>query len=279
MQDDKIKYMSEILNWYISNKDYIDLAKDVVFAIGAVATVAGFLQFIKFIPQRKVLNKRQEMDNDARLYSEVHSKLKVYVESYDAKPDNLRDIGIRLLYIKNYPYNLDNDGFRQELYYYFLTEAHKPSGYISGKGIYVLENVWFWDCSVYFNPKNGKWFIDKKGCVFKKFVELKHKQVLKRIPFANIYGYDFDSDWADKGEPVFYTKFKYTDWKLFADNLEAITLEKGRYPLDRVTLKKGKRARRVITFLHGLRSRIRGYIIDKKIEKQIRKQQLKGMAK
>lgn len=271
--------MKQVLEWYIRNKDYIDLVKDVVFMFGAVATFVGFYQFIKLLTQRKVLNKRQEMDNDARLYCEVHGKLKEYVESYGVKPDKLRDIGIRLLYIKNYPYNLDNDGFRQYLYYYFLTEDHNPSGYISGTDIYVLDHVWFWDYSVYFNPKNGKWFTDKKELVFRKYVELKYTHILKRIPFANIYGYDFDSDWADKGEPVFYTKYKYTNWKLFAGDMEAITWKKGQYPLNRVILKKNKRARRFVTFLRELKSIVRSYLMDKKMERERRVEELRRMAK
>ena len=101
--------MEKVLNWYTHNKDYIDLSKDIVFVVGAVATFVSFYQFIKFLIERKTLNKRQEMDNDARLYQEVHSKLKAYVDSYEVTQENLRDIGIRLLYIKNYPYKLDNE--------------------------------------------------------------------------------------------------------------------------------------------------------------------------
>lgn len=218
------------------------------------------------------MNKRQEMENDSKLYDEVHDKLKEYVEGFGATPSGMRDIGIRLLYMKNYPYNLDNDGFKFMLYYYFITERHRPSGYVSGKGLYVMEHLWFWEESIYYNSKNGKWFTDKKGRSFKRYQELKHKQLVKRIPFANILGYDFDSDWAEKGEPVFYTKYKYTDWRLYADELEAVTNDEGKYPLDRVALQKSKRAKRIRVLWRRPKYKIQGYLNNRKVNK-LRKQQ------
>lgn len=265
--------MEEVVNWYVQNKSYIDLAKDVVFVFGAVVTFVGFYQFIKFLVQRKSLNKRQEMDNDARLYEELHDKLKDYVESYGVKPNELRDIGIRLLYIKNYPYNLDNDGFRQELYYYFFTQNHNPSGYISGKGLYVVDFIHHFSDSIYYNSKNGKWFVDKENQTFRKYDELNLRHIIKRIPFANVLGYDFNSDWADKGEPVFYTKYKYTDWRLFADDLEAVNWKDGEYSSDRLTLQKHKRARRTITYVRKTKNIINGYFQDKKTQKLLKQEQ------
>ncbi len=264
-----MKTFNDMVGWYAQHQNDINFVKDVIFAIGVLATFYGYIKFLKFLTQRKMLNKRQEMENDAKLYYEVHDKLKEYVEDFGATPTNLRDIGIRLLYIKNYPYNLDNDGFRFMLYYYFMTERHKPSGYISGKGLYVLDYIRYFSSSFYVNPKNGKWFIDKQGRSFKKYRELTHEQLLKRIPFENIFGYDFNSDWSDKGEPVFYTKYKYTDWKLFADDLEAVTMKNGDYPLDRVTLQKNKRVRSRILF-RRLENVIRKYFRSRKAKKRIK---------
>lgn len=267
--------MEEVVNWYVQNKDLIDLIKDVVFVFGAVATFVGFYQLVKFLLQRKMLNKRQEMDNDSRLYTEIYDELKEYVEGYDLKPDQLRDVGVRLLYMKNYPYNLDNDGFRQELYYYFFTQNHRPSGYISGKGLYVVDYLRHFSNSIYYNPKNGKWFMDKEKRTFRRYKELRLQHLVKRIPFANILGYDFNSDWADKGEPVFYTKYKYTSWRLFADDLEALTWKDGEYSSDRLTLQKSKRARRLRTFFRRSKNRIRGYFLEKRSQKMLKKEQAK----
>jgi hypothetical protein len=215
------------------------------------------------------------MKNDAKFYDEIHDKLKEYVEDFGATPSELRDIGIRLLYMKNYPYNLDNDGFRFLLYYYFFTENHKPSGYMSGKGIYVLDHIWFWSEAIYWNPKNGKWFADKQGLSYRGYKELKHKHLVKRIPFSNILGCDFNSDWSEKGEPVFYTKYKYTNWKLFADEIEVVTIDNGEYPLDRVSLEKKKRAKRARTTFRKLKNKIRGYVNNRETNKLIKQQQKK----
>jgi len=244
--------------------------KDCVFVVGLIATFYGYFKFVMFLRQRKALNKRQEMENDARLHGEIHEKLKEYVDSYAASQNDMRDIGVRLLYIKNYPYELDNDGFSQMLYYYFMSEGHKATGYISGKGLYVMDYLAIFDNSIYYNSKNEKWFISSSGRSFRGYKELEHKQLVKRIPFANIYGYDFNSDWADKGEPVLYTKYKYDKWKLFADDLAAVDIKQEHHLAHKITLRKKKRARKARTLLRRLRNRTHGYFMRKKTNKQLK---------
>jgi hypothetical protein len=259
-----MEVFTNIVTWYVQYKNYFDFVKDILFAIGIIATFYGYFRFLKFLTQRGALNKRQEMENDTKMYDEVHGKLKVFVDSYNASSEKLRDIGIRLLYIKNYPYKLENDGFSQMLYYYFLTDYHKASGYISSTGLYVMEHLWFWGDAVYYNPKNEKWFTDKKGLSFKKYRQLKHKQLVRRIPFASILGYDFDSDWADKGEPVFYTKYKYYKWKLYADDIEAVSIDQEYHLAHKVSLKKSRRKKRIIRGLfHRIKHNVEIYFINR----------------
>ena len=253
--------VKDIVYWYAQHKDYFDLLKDIIFAIGVIATFYGYSRFLKFLTQRKMMNKRQEMENDSRLFSAVQGKLKNYVDDYEASPKNLHDIGIRLLYMNNYPYRLEDDGFSQMLYYYFLSESHKATGYISTKGLYIMDNLWFWGDCIYYNTKNGKWFIDKKGLSFKNFRELKHRQLVKRIPFSNILGYDFDSDWADKGEPVFYTKHKYYKWKLYADDLEGVSIDEEFFLAHKISLKKNKRTKRIRGFFKRVKNKIKIYFM------------------
>ena len=268
--------MNEVVNWYVQHRDYIDLIKDIVFTVGATATFVGFYQLIKFLLQRKTLNKRQEMDNDARLYSEIHDKLREFVEGYGLEyKDHLRDINVILLYIKNYPNNFDNDGFRHNLYYYIFDRGHKPSGYISSNGLYVVDFLRQTNHSIYYNFKNGKWFISTEKHKFRKYEELKLQHLVKRIPFANILGYDFHSDWADYQEPLLYTKYKYTSWKLFANELEALTWKDGEYSTNRLTLQKSKRARRIRTFFLKTKNRIRGYFLEKNSRKLLKQEQAK----
>ncbi len=210
------------------------------------------------------MNKRQEMENDAKLYGDIHDKLKVHVDSYGASKKNMRDIGVRLLFIKNYPYKLDKDGFNHMLYYYFLSENHHATGYISSTGINVMDYIWFWGSSIYYNPDNEKWFMADKGLTFRHYKELKAKQLVKRIPFANIYGYDFNSDWADKGEPVFYIKYKYYKWKLFAEDLEAVDVDQEYHLVSKVPLKKSKRTKRTKTLLFRFKRKVKIYFMSKK---------------
>ena len=265
----------ETVHWYVQHKNDIDFIKDIIFAIGLIATFYGYYKILRLLTQRKLLNKRQEMEYDSKLYTEIKDKLKEYIEEFDMAPKNLRDVGIRLLYIKNYPYNLDNDGFPFMLYYYFITERHQPSGYISGKGIYVMEYLWSWGGAVYYNGDNGKWFTAKKGLTFKGYQELPNKQLVKRIPFANILGYDFNSDWADKGEPVFYTRYRYTDARLYADELDAVSNDNGEYPLDRVSLQESKRAKRIRTFKIRITNKAKAYFNNRKTSKVMNQKKIK----
>lgn len=264
--------ITAIVNWYAEHKEYFDFFKDVLFAVGLIATFYGYFKFLKFLTQRGALNKRQEMENDTKMYNEVQGKLKDFVDSYkDASSENRRDIGIRLLYIKNYPYKLENDGYSQMLYYYFMSEYHHASGYVSTTGLYVMEYLGHFNDAIYLNPKNGKWFIDKEGQKFRKYKQLKHKQLVRRIPFANILGYDFNSDWADKGEPVFYTKYKYYKWKLYADDFEAVTVEEKYHLASKVHLKKNKRKKRVIkTFFRKMKRKFTMLSVYRKRRKHIK---------
>lgn len=249
-----MKTLQTIVDWYSQNKVYLDLVKEGVFVVGLVATVIGYFKFFGFLTQRKALNKRQEMENDAKLYKEVKSKLKEHVDGYRASLGNLRDIKIRLMYIKNYPYELNDDGFSQMLYYYFMSKEHDASGYISSTGLSVMEHIWFLDNSIYYNPKNEKWFVDKKGQSFNGYKELKHKQLVRHIPFINIYGYDFNPDWAE--EPVFYTKYKYDNWKLYTDELEAVSIDQEYHLAHIVKLNKNKRTRRFLILLKKYKQKL-----------------------
>jgi len=261
-----------VVSWYAEHQNYFDFFKDVLFAVGLIATFYGYFKFLKFLTQRGALNKRQEMENDTRMHNEVHTGLKEFVDSYkDASSKNRRDIAIKLLYIKNYPYKLENDGYSQMLYYYFLSEGHQASGYIATTGIYVMEYLGHFSNAIYYNPKSEKWFIDKEGLKFRKYKQLKHKQLVKRIPFANILGYDFNSDWADYNEPVFYTKYKYYKWKLYADDFEAVTVEEEYHLANKVHLKKSNRKKRVVkTLLRRIKRQFTKLYVYRKRRKHIK---------
>lgn len=236
--------MEDVLVWYKNNLDYINLIKDIISAIGTIGIFLSIYKFIQFLTNRKILDKRQEVDNDARSYREIHPQLSNYINTrYQGKP---KDFKIQLLYIRNYPYNIENDGYNYYLFYYLPTSNHKPCGYISGKGIYILYPIGFSN-SIYKHNRNNTWFIDKKGLLFKNYEELNYTCLRLRIPFAHIFGSDFNSD-ISEGEPVFYTKYKYGDWKLFADDIEALTLDSNctySYCPTPTSLRKSKKKRHI----------------------------------
>ena len=248
--------MDTAINWYIRNKDYINFAKDLLSIFGIIMAIVGFSSWIKMLFRKKLADKRMEMNTDMKTYSEFQEKLKTYIDDFELSPNNMLDVGIRLLYMKNYPYNLEDDGYKQCLYYYFFTDRHGLSGYISNKGVYIVDWVRYMENSIYYNPKNRRWFVAKKDKKRKRYIELKQEYMIKRIPFSNIYGYDFESDWSEKGEPVLYTKYKYTNWQLYGEEIVALNRGDGKYDPDRIFLKKSKRAKRIRIFVNNVRSRI-----------------------
>lgn len=266
-----MEFFNQIIQWHVEHQPAINLFKDVVFLIGVVVTFYGYGKIAKYFAVRNTQRKRLEMEYDAELSRKIKPKLTDYVNDYKASPTNLRDIGIRLLYIKNYPYNLNNDGYRFMLHYYFMTARHNASGYVTGKAIYIVDHLKFMSQSIYFNEKNDKWFIRDKGHTYRGYAELAHTDLLKQIPFANMYGCDFESEWAEKGEPVFYTKYKYNDWRLFGDDLQAITQQDGGYPRNILDLKKNKRAKKIGTWLISKKLLVKLYFKTKAINTRAKK--------
>ncbi len=64
--------MQEILSWYLCNKDWIDLVKDLVFFFGAY-------QVIKFIWTRKFVINTQEIAKNLKVREEIEEKLREHV--------------------------------------------------------------------------------------------------------------------------------------------------------------------------------------------------------
>ena len=137
-------------------------------------------------------------------------KLKKYVDGLGATTQSrLHDIYVCLMYIGNYPYDINDDGYRLNLFYRLpkFQDCGKyiPLDYISGKGLYVysLSNI-------YYNQKNGRWFCGShSGRMCKGYEKLDDYFLVMRIPFTNILGYDFDSDISVNGEPVVYTRLDH----------------------------------------------------------------------
>ena len=199
--------MEKLLTFYVCNKDWIDFVKDLVFFAGAVG-------LIKLLINWNFEKKKQRISENLRFRDEVEDKLQQYV--LDKFKNGIKDIGIRLVHWKNYPWKLENDGFKHTLWVRQIDERTMPSGWIDNTGVNFREDPWFLGNSIYLD-RNGIFFFDKVGQTFKGFQELKDVCWRLHMPFTNIINFDFKE--FIEYEPVFYIRYPYKKYeKLYDDN-------------------------------------------------------------
>ncbi|GEM_PF-5405636 len=232
--------MQGIIDLYLRNKNLIEMLKD-------VGVIVGAWRFIKYVAHKRMSDKWREMQNDLAVYKGMGDKLKEYVDGLGATTSpRLHDIYVCLMYIGNYPYDINDDGYRLSLFYRLSRSPasngkHIPLGYISGKGLYVysLSNI-------YYNQKNGRWFCSSHSDRMRKgYEKLDDYLLVMRIPFANILGYDFDSDISVNGEPVVYTRYRSSYLRLYADDVRFVKLDDNGRRVDSIESKKSKRAGKI----------------------------------
>ena len=231
--------MQGIIDLYLRNKNLIEMLKD-------VGVIVGVWRFIKYVAHKRMNDKWSEMRNDLATYKEMGDKLKKYVDGLGATDQSrLHDIYVCLMYIGNYPYDINDDGYRLNLFYRLPKSQHCgkyiPLDYISGKGLYVysLSNI-------YCNQKNGRWFCGShSGRMCKGYEKLDDYFLVMRIPFTNILGYDFDSDISVNGEPVVYTRYRSSCLRLYADDVRFVKLDDNGRRVDSIESRNGKRAGKI----------------------------------
>ena len=79
----------------------------------------------------------------------------------------------------------------------------------------------------------------------KGYEKLDDYLLVMRIPFANILGYDFDSDISVNGEPVVYTRYRSSYLRLYADDVRFVKLDDNGRRVDSIESKKSKRAGKI----------------------------------
>lgn len=241
----------KMLEWYCSNETLVNFIIDIITIVGFITAIYAICDIIKYLRTRKMQNKINEMQRDEQTSHTLSRELEKYIGSGG------HDYGVRLVFYKNYPYKLDDDGFRKYSYWYKFSEKHVPSGYISNTDVAIIEEVSFCGDRIYYNEKTHKWFIDGSNKQFKKYLELPYDMIIYRLPFQNILGYRFgSSDWTDKHEPVFFTKYKYNSWKLFGDNMTAVLrCQYGGFPSSQLILSKTKRIKRYKVLFHKMKTK------------------------
>ena len=136
-------------------------------------------------------------------------------------------------------------------------KKHIPDGYISSTSVAIIEEVSFCGDKLYYSGRTHKWFIDAPNKKFREYQELPYDMMVYYIPFQNIIGHRFGlSDWTDKNEPIFFTRYKYNSRKLFSNDIMAVTrAQYGRFPSNKLTLNKTKQIKRYRTYLYKIKAR------------------------
>lgn len=198
-----------MIKFYSNIKEYIDIIKDIVFIIGVLSAF--------FAAKNYFFNKKkEEIANNLQIRKDIKEKLLEFVNGYDRSTP--RSIGIRLVSWKNYPWKLDNDGYKQILYYDVNMDkiCHPGANFLSNTGIILEEDLWRSANTVYIG-KNEIYIIDKKNKKIRGFDEIKQDlKIVKTLKYKHIVNFDFEE--KIEYEPVFYTRYKYNKQKLYEND-------------------------------------------------------------
>ena len=199
--------MIEFYNNYI--KDSIEILKDIAFVISIFPIV---------IVVRKYLfnKKKEEIANNLKIRKEIQKKLLEYANGYDRSTPH--PIGIRLVHWKNYPWKLEDDGYKQILYYDVDMDkfCQPQANFLSNTGILIESALWHFSKSVYLG-KYDIYIIDKKGKKIRGFQEIEQDtKLVHTLKYKHIINWDFEE--KIEYEPVFYTRYKYSNKKLFEND-------------------------------------------------------------
>lgn len=176
-----INFLEDILSFYRDNNDLINIIKDVLY----VLTIVLGLRFLWNWNFRK---RTKEIEDNLKFRKQIEEVLQEYV--IEKSKNSIKDIGIRFVYWKNYPWKLDDDGFKHLLNVEYLNGELLCSSWVDNIGIYFEEHLWFLPQSVYVDD-NGIFFITSSGKKYSDFVEHENKRLIFQLPFTNIVNFDF----------------------------------------------------------------------------------------
>lgn len=207
--------MGWILNTYLEYKNWIELIKDFVFFAGAYVFFRSVVLFFKYLKNKRFADVSEQIDKNLGFRKRIESELNDYV--YDRYKNGKRDIAIRFVHWKNYPWKLDHDGFSHFLFCRSFDNNSLPFGYIDNTGINFQEHVWFYSRSLYVDA-NGIFFFDQKSKIIHGFKEISDCIMVIHLPYQNIINFDFRE--FIEHEPVFYIKYPYDNRrKLYDDKI------------------------------------------------------------
>ena len=221
-------FMNYLLQFYLSNKDWIDLFRDILFFIGGLSLLRGVSKHIKFLRERRLADKTAAIRSDLDFREKLKEPLWEHVKEHCE--EGLKDIGIRFVYWKNYPYGsttgADYDGFKEHLSVEYYKDKPHDNSWLNNTGVYFIYHLWFWEQSIYIG-ENKIFFFDKKGKNFEGFNEYSDCVAVYHLPFSNIVNFDFSE--RIEYEPIFYIKYKYTNIRKLYSNQIGIRSKKGEF--------------------------------------------------
>lgn len=201
--------MEDVLKLYSENKVWIDFVKYWLEFVSYIIVSLGAIKVIFYIYGLRFERKTNNIERDLKIRASLEEKLEKYI--IGEHKSGRKDIAIRLVHWKNYPWKLDNDGYPRCLaidYYH----GDLQCGWIDKTGINVQEPVWLFSASIYVE-KNGIFFVAPQGNRYNGFQELSDKCLRMHIPFSNIINFDFNK--FVEYEPVFYIRCDYRLRKLY----------------------------------------------------------------
>jgi hypothetical protein len=212
----ELTFMQPIIDLYNQAKPWIEIVQTVIYFL-------GFAWIVRWLWSYRFERKCKEISDDLRMYAKITRKLEDHVR--EKFKNGISEIGIRMVWWKNYPFNLDNDAFKQVLFVN-TEEVRKKGGEENWPLIMPFDNTCiklsdycpgFQGISVYLGIF-GLWFFSYQGKKYKMFREVPGEyQVVYELPYKNIVNFDFNE--FIEHEPVIYTKYKYNSWKIFSNRI------------------------------------------------------------
>lgn len=188
--------------------------------IANIIVIAGTVPAIIVARKYFFEKKKKEIQDNLAVRKSIRDKLVEHADGYDRSEPH--DIGIRLVYWKNYPWKLDDDGYKQLLYYDTnMDKVIKRRGaeFLTNTGILLDEHIWIFSQSLYLG-KFGTYIIDESGKKIAGFSEVPQRvKLVRTLRYKHIINWDFED--KIEYEPIFYTRYKYTSKKLYEDELFA----------------------------------------------------------
>lgn len=197
-----------------------------------LVVIVGAVPVFFWLKNRAFEKKKKEIADNLSIRDEIKEKLREHADGYDRR--EAQNIGIRLVHWKNYPWKLDDDGYKQTLYYDTNLDKRVGHGteFLGNTGIFVEDHIWYFSKSLYLG-KYGIYIIDDSGKKIEGFEEVEQKiKIVDTLKYKYIVNWDFEE--KIEYEPVFYMKYKYTNKKLlenqiFAQNFDDDGISKGLY--------------------------------------------------